>query len=162
MGVVGRPPKPTALKVLQGNPGRRPLPEGEPRPEIGVPTRPGWLLPEAKREWSRIVPELARLGLLAKIDRALIAAYCQCWARYVEAQKDIDENGYYFTTDKGYEGPRPAVQMATKMLEKMSALSAKFGFSPSDRARIRLPEPETKDPFEEFLRESGQLKAANE
>lgn len=159
---MGRPPKPTALKRLQGNPGKRPLPKGEPRPEIGIPTRPEWLLPEAKREWSRIVPELARLGLLAKIDRALISAYCQCWARYVEAQRDIDEHGSTFVTDKGYEGPRPSMAIARQMLEKLTVLSAKFGFSPSDRARIRVPEPEVEDPFEKFLKQSGQLKAANE
>jgi P27 family predicted phage terminase small subunit len=160
--VPGPPPKPTALKRLQGNPGKRALPKGEPQPELGAPTRPAWLLPEAKREWARIVPELERLGLLAKVDRALIASYCQCWARYVEAQQDIAENGSTFTTDKGYEGPRPSVGIAAKMLEKLLAISARFGFTPSDRARIHVPEPEQKDPFEEFLRESGQLQAANE
>jgi P27 family predicted phage terminase small subunit len=160
--VSGPPPKPTALKKLQGNPGHRLLPQNEPQPELGIPTRPEWLLTEAKREWNRVVPELARLGLLAKVDRALIAAYCQCWARYVEAQKDIAENGSTFTTDKGYEGPRPSVGIATKTLEKLSMLSAKFGFTPSDRSRLRAPEVERKDPFEEFLRETGQLKAASE
>jgi P27 family predicted phage terminase small subunit len=161
MSVMGRPPKPTALRKLQGNPGHRPLPTGEPQPELGVPSRPEWLLPEAKREWNRIVPELERLGLLAKVDRALIAAYCQCWARYVAAEKDIRANGESYVTDKGYEGPRPSVAIARAMIEKLTALSAKFGFTPSDRARIRVPEPEQKDPFEEFLRDSGQL-AANE
>jgi P27 family predicted phage terminase small subunit len=162
MGVMGRPPKPTALKKLQGNPGRRPLPKNEPQPELGIPTRPEWLLTEAKREWNRVVPELARLGLLAKVDRALIAAYCQCWARYVEAQQDIAEHGSTFTTDRGYEGPRPSVAIAKQALEKMTVLSAKFGFTPSDRSRLRAPEAEKKDPFEEFLRETGQLKAASE
>ena len=159
MGAVGRPPKPTALKVLQGNPGKRALNKREPRPTTGAPTRPEWLLPEAKREWNRLVPELTRLGLLATVDRASLAAYCQCWARYVEAQNDIKQHGATFTTDKGYEGPRPSVGIANQMLQRISALSAKFGFTPSDRARIVVPVAEPVDEFSQFLEKS---RAVNE
>lgn len=144
--------------MLQGNPGKRPLPKGEPQPTPGVPTRPEWLSAEAKREWRRVAPELARLGLLTKVDRALLAAYCECWAQYVAAVKDIRKHGTTFTTDKGYEGPRPAVGIAAKMIEKMGQLSAKFGFTPSDRAKLAMPEPKQEDPFDAFLKR----KASNE
>ena len=146
--MAGRPRKPTKLKILTGNPGKRPLPKAEPQPTIGIPTRPGWLSPEAKREWSRVVPELARLGLLARIDRALISAYCQCWATYVAAIKIVVEHGMTFTTPNGYIAQRPEVGIATRNLEKMNQLSAKFGFTPSDRLKIVMPEE--KDPFAEF------------
>lgn len=158
----GPAPKPTKLKLLEGNPGRRPLNTSEPQPEIGAPTQPEWLLPEGKREWARIVPELVRLGLLAKIDRASLAAYCQCWAMYVAAIKDIEANGTTFKTDTGYEGPRPSVGVAVKMLEKLSTFAAKFGLTPSDRSRIHVDKPAEVDPFAEFLQQSGQMKAANE
>ena len=145
MARTGRPPKPTQLKVLEGNPGKRRLPATEPQPSTGVSSRPSWLLPEAKREWMRIVPELERLGLLTRVDRAALAAYCQCWARYVEAEADISENGLTFITDKGYEGPRPAVGMAVKMLEKMSLYAGKFGLSPADRVKLATPESKEDD-----------------
>lgn len=150
----GPPPKPTRLKLLQGNPGRRPLSDNEPQPEIGRPTRPHWLLPEAKREWSRIVPELVRLGLLAKIDRAMLSMWCQCWGMYVEAVRDIREHGTAFRTDKGYEGQRPSVAVMNKMIERMTALSARFGMTPSDRSRISVPQSEDKDEFAEFIRKT--------
>jgi P27 family predicted phage terminase small subunit len=149
--MAGRPPKPTRLKILQGNPGKRPLNRAEPQPELGVPTRPEWLSPEAKREWSRVVPELARLGLIARIDRALIAAYCVAWGNYVEALADIKEHGKYFVTDRGYEGPRPSVGIAAKAVEQMLQLSARFGLTPSDRGKLHLPEQKPADPFEAFL-----------
>lgn len=153
----GPPPKPTRLKLLQGNPGRRPLSENEPQPEIARPTRPHWLLPEAKREWSRIVPELLRLGLLAKIDRAMLSMWCQCWGMYVEAVRDIRKNGTAFRTEKGYEGQRPSVAVMNKMIERMTALSARFGMTPSDRSRISVPERDEKDDFTEFLRRTSGL-----
>jgi hypothetical protein len=31
---TGPKPKPTSLKLVQGNPGKRPIPEDEPKPEV--------------------------------------------------------------------------------------------------------------------------------
>lgn len=147
----GRPRKPTQLHILHGNPGKRRLPKGEPQPTLGVPSRPEWLSPEAKREWNRVAPELHAQRLLALIDRALLSAYCECWAQYVAAVKDIHENGSSFTTDKGYQAPRPAVGIARAMLEKMMQLSARFGFTPSDRAKMAVPEPQEENPVLKFI-----------
>ena len=43
--MAGRKPKPTALKKLEGNPGKRKLNTKEPVPEKGMPDCPKWLLP---------------------------------------------------------------------------------------------------------------------
>ena len=50
MAMAGRKPKPTALKVLEGDrgKGRRPLNAHEPIPPRGGVKCPSWLLPEAK------------------------------------------------------------------------------------------------------------------
>ena len=150
--MVGRPPKPTQLKRLQGNPGRRPLNEREPQPE-GVPTRPEWLLPEAKREWSRIVPKLSELGLLAAIDRAALAGYCQWWARWVEAERALGLWGLTFTTPNGYIQQRPEVAIAQKASDRCRQFCSEFGLTPSSRTRLRVPDKAPADPFEEFLKE---------
>lgn len=153
MGRRGPAPLPTAIRILRGNPSKRPLPKNEPQPDTGIPTRPDWLSPEAKREWSRLAPKLDKLGLLAsEIDRGAFAAYCQTWATYVQAVKDLQERGTIQTAESGYESPRASVGIMVKMLEKLSALGAKFGLSPSDRARISVPEPPKKDEFDEFLK----------
>ena len=148
----GPVPQPTKLKLLRGNPGKRPLPKGEPQPAACIPTRPEWLLPEAKREWNRIVPELYRLGLLTVVDRAELAAYCQSWAMYVDAVLDIRENGTTFETQTGYQGPRPSVALMVKMMDKILAFAARFGLSPADRSRVKLPQVEEEDEFTAFLK----------
>ena len=81
MAVPGRKPRPTHLKILEGNPGKRSLTKNEPKPRPVNPTQPDWLLREAKAEWRRVVPELERMGLLTTVDRAALATYCQAWAR---------------------------------------------------------------------------------
>ena len=44
--MAGRKPKPTAVKKLEGNPGKRKLNTKEPMPGKGMPACPAWLLPE--------------------------------------------------------------------------------------------------------------------
>ena len=51
--MAGRKPKPTAIKKLEGNPGKRKLNTKEPIPAKGMPNCPEWLMPEAKKEWER-------------------------------------------------------------------------------------------------------------
>ena len=85
----GRKPKPTKLKLITGNPGKRLLYEREPEPKPGIPECPSHLDEEARAEWGRIAPELATMGVLARIDRAALAAYCQAWSRWVKAEGEI-------------------------------------------------------------------------
>jgi phage terminase small subunit len=85
----GRKPTPTHLKLVRGNPGRRPLNRAEPKPAAGMPTAPAHLSTEAKTEWRRVAPELYRLGILTRLDRSALAAYCQCYGRWRQAEEAI-------------------------------------------------------------------------
>lgn len=82
----GRRPKPTALKKLEGNPGKRPLNELEPVPPVASLRCPNYLLPEARKEWRRLAPILMNLGLLTAADAVPFAGYCQAYARWREAE----------------------------------------------------------------------------
>src|SRR5205807_7459629 len=84
--VVGRrgpQPKPTALRILEGNPSHRPLPANEPQPRVGPPACPAWLYPQAKRHSQLIVKEwaLAAPRLLTRVDGGVLAGYCQALPR---------------------------------------------------------------------------------
>jgi P27 family predicted phage terminase small subunit len=139
----GRKPKPTELKLLAGNPGGHRSNESEPQFTAGAPDPPEWLSPAARAEWDRVAPELARLGLLARVDLAALAAYCQCYAHYVEAERFIQEHGLTLAIrdDKGVlksVQPVPEVGISLKMLDKIRQFAAEFGFSPSARGRIEV------------------------
>lgn len=135
----GRKPKPTALKILDGNPGRRPLREREPEPRIGRPSCPHWLDLEAKREWRRISRELHAMGLLTQADRAALAAYCQCWSDWRSAVEAIREHGRTFSTEKGEIRQRPEVALGQKALTLLKSYLVEFGLTPSSRTRISVP-----------------------
>jgi tetratricopeptide (TPR) repeat protein len=76
----GRRPKPTRMKVLTGNPGKRPLNRYESRPNPVMPDCPPELGPAAQREWARLVGELSSLNMVTNLDRAALATYCGAYA----------------------------------------------------------------------------------
>lgn len=134
--MAGRKPKPTALKELEGNPGKRKLNKSEAKPSKAMPECPSWLLPEAKKEWMRLSENLNNLGLLSKVDRAAFAAYCQSYARWKEAHEHIDEEGSTFVTNTGYQQQSPWVGIANTNQKLMMQAASEFGLTPSSRSRI--------------------------
>lgn len=138
-------PEPAALKELKGNPGNRPIKE-EPKVSMGAPKPPSDLKGEAFAEWSRIVPDLDRAGLLAKVDRAYLVGYCEAWAQFCEAREELHANGTLIVGRDGGLVRNPAAMVMKDSLDMMLKYGAKFGLSPIDRARLgRVPEKNVED-----------------
>ena len=151
----GRKPLPSNVVRLRGNPGKRRLNDAEPRPSPRVPTCPACLEGEARKEWQRVVAELAELGLLTRLDRGLLAAYCQAHALWVEAVSSIQRYGTMVKSPNGFPMQSPYVAVANKQVEIMVRIAAEFGMTPSSRTRIRIGESTPVDPFETFLQGRG-------
>jgi P27 family predicted phage terminase small subunit len=134
--VRGRRPKPTRLKVLTGNPGKRPLNELEPTPEVAVPDCPAELNPAAKREWDRLVVELGKLRILTHLDRAALATYCGAYALWAEAMVQLQKYGTMIKSPSGYPQQSPYLAVANRQAEIMMRIAAEFGFTPASRSRI--------------------------
>ena len=92
MAIPGAKPKPTALKLLEGNPGKRPTNKNEPRPKVFVPKPPAHLTDAALLEWKRVSEQLAMLGILTTLDRAVLAGYCQAYGRWSEAEQKLKDH----------------------------------------------------------------------
>src|SRR5437868_3347332 len=97
----GRRPKPTRLKILSGNPGKRALNLSEPKPEIEVPQCPVELGPVARSEWDRLVVQLGALRILTQLDRAALAAYCGAYGMWAEATEAIQKYGTMVKSPSG-------------------------------------------------------------
>ena len=106
MAKRGRKPKPTALKKLEGNPGKRPLNDLEPLPKVTMLRCPNWLEPEAKKEWRRLAPVLIGAGILTSADAVPFAGYCQAYARWKEAEEQVSRLGMVYK-EKDTERVRP-------------------------------------------------------
>jgi P27 family predicted phage terminase small subunit len=137
----GRRPKPTSLKILTGNPGKRPLNSDEPRPEPAIPDCPIELGPVARDEWDRMAPQLAALRILTHLDRAALAAYCGAYAMWAEATESIQKYGTMVKSPTGYPVQSPYVSIANRQAEIMMRIASEFGFTPASRSRISAPSP---------------------
>ena len=86
-------PKPTKLKLLQGNPGRRPINLNEPQPEQKIPTMPKWLkkFPIAIEEWKRESKILANVGLMTVAEEGDLAMRCFLAAKIQELAHQEDD-----------------------------------------------------------------------
>ena len=150
--MAGRRPKPTALKKLEGNPGKRPLNDDPKLPTLNAMSCPRHLSDVARKEWHRVVKELGAAGLLTVVDRTALAAYCQSFANWVEAEQELQENGRVMKFDSGYQQVSPWVTIAKQSLAEMRAFMTEFGMTPSSRSRIHVEKPEVEDPFDAFVR----------
>ena len=143
----GRKPKPAALKLIDGNPGKRPIGR-EPKPPDTRPTCPSYLSPTAKAEWKRLAGALNEIGLLTQIDRTVLAAYCQAYGRWVEAEKRLAETPPLLKTPAGYVQTSPWITISNKQVELMVRLMGELGLSPSARARLAVQVPTGPKPWE--------------
>ena len=153
-------PKPTALKVIQGNPGKRPLNENEPKPAHKIPACPDHLDEIAQKRWAELSTLLFDLGLLTEIDGDALAAYCQLYSDWVHLSNEIvadgsdvqmkhtiDPSGSEFLEMK----PNPRIIMKRETLKLLKGFLAEFGMTPSSRTRLGVEPKAGKSEMEKLI-----------
>lgn len=91
MGTRGPKPLPANVHLLRGNASKLPAHAlgASVEPAIEIPGIPKHLMPEARKFWRRLTPELEALGLISKIDQAALALVCQEWAWLVWNEQQL-------------------------------------------------------------------------
>jgi P27 family predicted phage terminase small subunit len=132
----GPPPKPTALRVLEGNPARRPLPRNEYQPPRSddVPEPPWYLNERAAAEWRRVAPLLFHAGVLTSVDTAVFASYCyvyDLWLRAVAVENDARKS-----RDRAMQ--IQIGRVISQLTRDLLLVSKHFGMTPSSRSRVSV------------------------
>jgi P27 family predicted phage terminase small subunit len=154
MRMRGAKPKATVLKLITGTPGHRPLNASEATPRVVIPDPPDMVTadPEALAEWKRVTVLLEAVGLIVKLDRAIIAGYCMAWSRWIDCEKMLKTTGLIIKAPNGYPMYSPYLSASNKALDQVRQFSEQIGLSGSARSRIKANEPaESEDPAEAFL-----------
>jgi P27 family predicted phage terminase small subunit len=145
----GRKPKPTAIKLLAGNPGKRALNHAEPKPRVVLPRPPEHLSDDEKAKWKLTVKELYPLGLITTIDKDALAMYCVIFVRWLKAEKMVRDKGEIIKTAAGNIIQNPYLSIANRALEQLNKLGTEFGMTPSSRSRVKT---DLTDPDQELER----------
>lgn len=104
----------------------------------GHPAKPRSLTGEAGAEWSRIVPELERSGILSTVDRALLVRYCTAWADWVELDRLLAQGGKIVRGQKGNLVRSPAWLMRKDAEQTLAELGRQLGLTPVARLRAGI------------------------
>lgn len=152
MSTRGFAPQPTVLKMLHGNPGKRPLPEGEPTPEpVGLPPPPENLTePVAVKEWNKLVEQFDKMKMLGMVDLGILESYCRYWAQWQDAIIKVDGKSVIMGP-KGFPVVNPYIKVADTAFSKILPLMRELGLTPASRTRINIERGPQKDKTSEFL-----------
>jgi P27 family predicted phage terminase small subunit len=148
MGLRGPAPKPRALVIAEGNPGKRPLNPLEPQPRLKRPKCPAPLDEDGRREWRRLVPILERMRVLTEADGIALANLCMQYSTLLKAQRLLEKSGLLFKTKSGYVQQSPVVAIVASCVDRVTKLCREFGLTPA--ARTRLTAQTEDDPEEEL------------
>jgi P27 family predicted phage terminase small subunit len=139
------------LRLIRGNPGRRPLPKDEAEIPAGIPAPPDYLNSEAIKQWEKYAPDLEQVGLLTKIDGPALGILCDLYAEIKKASAKIKKEGAVIKT---LYGPKrnPWVDILNKARELAMKMQSEFGMTPSSRSRVKAaPKKEKKTEGEDYF-----------
>lgn len=148
--MAGRKPKPTALKILSGNPGKRPLPKGEPVPAGLLGGPPDWMSADQRESWDYAVSHAPR-GLLRSLDRGVFATWVCAEAAHRKAAEALARHGLVRKTKAGDTVPSLYEGIMNRQAQIMLRAASELGFSPTSRAKIAIKaDQQSENPWAKF------------
>ena len=152
----GRRPKPSHLKVVTGNPGRRPLNKDEPKPCRELPSPPDHLSDAARVAWGRLSVLLDRMGVLTEADVVALERAAECYAEILRYREIIDEESEVYWADSSTGGrllkANPAVAMLADADRRLKGYLVEFGLTPAARTKVKKNDPDgEEDPAAKYF-----------
>lgn len=155
--MAGRRPKPTVLKLVEGNPGKRAINKTEPKPRREIPSCPAHLDDSGKVAWGRLSVLLDRMGVLTEADSFALERLCDCYTDILECRQLIATDGRTYTVEtqtgeiliKG----NPAVAQLRAADAQFKSYLIEFGLTPAARSKVNVTPDgdDKKDPLAEFF-----------
>ena len=142
MGKRGVKPQPTVLKLLKGNPGRRPLNQLEPEPARDAIVPPAYLVGPSLAKWNEMLPSLVATGVMTNADVETLARYCTMYEQFlfclaeIRAGRDQIELKHPETGELLNIKSTPAGLNMHKLAASRLRIEQEFGLTPSARSGI--------------------------
>lgn len=140
MGKRGPQPKPTALRVFEGQRLERPAGrQDEPCPDVStLPIAPDWLGEWGRAAWDRMAPVLHATKLLTDADVNLFEQWCYAHDVFHQARLELAAGGICIDTQKGRQA-NPAAKVMSVQTGIIIKIGQLFGMGPSSRVGLSAP-----------------------
>lgn len=155
--MAGRRPKPTVLKLVEGNPGKRKINKTEPKPKRSIPSCPAHLSDAGKVAWGRLSVLLDRMGVLTEADSAALERLCDCYSDILICRESLAQDGWTYKTMDAQGNTlikgNPAATQLRAADSQFKSYLIEFGLTPAARSKVHAtPDEEAKDdPLKEFF-----------
>jgi len=148
----GRKPKPSHLKVISGNPGKRPI-RTNPQPQpMSFDEPPKWIGKYGQELWKDRAPELIELGILTKADLPMWSILCCTWNMFREALELLNRDGLRTVDERGLPRKNPVWTLYNNAAKDFSKLAQEFGMTPVSRQRLDVRQPvKGENPWERLV-----------
>ena len=133
----GPPRKPTALKIVEGNPGKRPLNKKEPKPRGNLYDPPEWLTETQRTGWEYAI-ESAPYGLLKRVDRSTLTAWVVAEDLHRQAAEKLNNGALLIKTTNGNAIQSPYLAIVNRQAMIMLKAASEMGFTPASRSRVEV------------------------
>ncbi len=155
--------KPTHLKLVTGNAGKRPLPENEPQLPAGAPPIPAHLTPRGRAAWRRFMKLLDDMGVMTRADGPAAERMCECYGEILAARESYErpmmsqrrnpETGEIVETQiaaggeptyvsYGKDGAmlrsRPELALMAELDRRFLSYLCQFGMTPAARGKVSV------------------------
>lgn len=151
MGLRGKAPQPTALRVVRGNPGKRALNKKEPKPGPFCAEPPPHLDEDARAEWARLVPMLEGMKVLTAADAMALGNLCMAYSTMTNAWRQLATAGLLYRTKTGHVTNSPLLTIINAQMATVTKYLQEFGMTPASRSRVQTAESGYSDnPFAEL------------
>lgn len=141
MGARGPKPRPTHLKVIEGERESR-INRDEPMPSEGKVHKPENMSEGASAVWDDLSEDLIDKGCLKPWDVYLFEAFCEAVASFRENRDLLRQNGYTARGSHGGVIKSPHHQIMRDCQQTMAQIGSRFGFTPGDRANLEIKDSE--------------------
>lgn len=158
----GRKPKPAEVRIREGNPGKRALPEpvligGRPSQDtMGDP--PEHLSALAQEFWADTVSLLIEVGVLDHVDRPALEMLATQYARWRQASRVVNEMGHFARGSTGQLVEHPSLKIEREASAMFMRLAEQFGLSPVARVRLGTAELQRRNLAAELAAQLGPPK----
>lgn len=135
--MVGRRPKPTALKVVEGTFRKDRAPQNEVAPAGDLVDAPAHFTADQRAVWDYAVAH-APANLLKLLDLSVLEVWAVACVFHRQAAAKVLESGQVVVSPSGYPIVNPYLSNMNKQAQIMLKASAEMGFTPASRARVSL------------------------
>lgn len=144
----GRKPKPSYLRVLDGNASHSRVPNlHEPQPTGDISEPPAHMDARLQAIWRDAVAH-SPPGMLKLIDRSVFGAWVAAVSAFEQASEQVSKLGLLLKSKEGVPYQNPYLGIQNKQATLIRQFAAELGFSPTARPRVKVDKPTSgENPF---------------